>query len=207
MLAVVPWDGAELLDAKEADAQGYLELADWLSRAEKLWNKHKSSAMSLIERWDYHRGLATQLPVAPIRVLYGASGALPVAAVLEAAEAVVEHGLYWSAVTSRAEGQFLACVLNSEAARSRVAHMQARGQWGARHFDKLMFELAIPRFKSTDALHKDLAKAGKHAEAVAAAVELPEGVHFVKARRLIREALAEDGVGERIERLGERLLG
>ena len=54
------------------------------------------------------------------------------------------------------EGHFLAAVLNSEAARSRVAHLQSRGQWGARDFDKVVFELPIPAYDSSSALHQEL---------------------------------------------------
>ncbi len=206
-LAVVPWDGKALLDAGQADAQGYAELAEWMTRAERLWNKHKRGSMSLIEQLDYYGKLTAQFPIAEVRVLYAASGTLPAAAVLMESTAIIEHGLYYGAVESLAEGHFLMSVLNSDAARGRVAHMQARGQWGARHFDKLLFELPIPRFDSKDALHKDLAKAGKRAEATAATVVLPADGHFVKARKLIREALAADGVGEEVEQLVGVLLG
>ena len=206
VLAVVPWDGSSLLDARKADAQGFLELADWLGRAEKVWDKHKSGALSFVEQIDYYGKLSAQFPVPEFRILYTASGTLPAAAMLKDERAVIEHKLYWGKVEEQ-EGYYLCSVLNSEAARTRIAHMQSRGQWGARDIDKLLFEVALPRFNSKDVLHSDVAKAGKQAEAVAAAVVLPEGGHFVKARRLIREALVEDGVGEQIEKLVERLLG
>ena len=41
----------------------------------------------------------------------------------------------------------------------------------------------------------------------AAAVSLPAGLHFVTARRRIREALSKDGVAPAIDRLAEKLLG
>ena len=44
------------------------------------------------------------------------------------------------------------------------------------------------------------------AERVAAAVALPEGCGFQKARRLVRAALDESGVGADVERLIARLL-
>ena len=49
-------------------------------------------------------------------------------------------------VTMISKARYLASILNSETARSRAAAYQARGQWGARHFDKVMFNLPIPRF-------------------------------------------------------------
>ena len=107
----------------------------------------------------------------------------------------------------RAEAQYLEAVLNSETARARVAHLQSRGQWGARDFDKVMFGLPISKFNKNDPVHASLARAARRAERVAGVVDLPEGVHFVRARRLIRDALREDGVAGEIDRLVAELLG
>ena len=84
--------------------------------------------------------------------------------------------------------------------------MQARGQWGARHFDKVMFTLPIPRFDAAVALHNDLAAAAAEAERIAAAFELPESVKFQRARKLIRDALTESGIAPHIDELVARLL-
>lgn len=83
--------------------------------------------------------------------------------------------------------------------------MQSRGQWGARDFDKLMFELPIPLFDSKNALHKEIAQASKRASRVAAKVDIA-GLFFTRARSLIREAVRKDGVAQEIERLIQRLL-
>lgn len=84
--------------------------------------------------------------------------------------------------------------------------MQARGQWGARDFDKVMFNLPIPKFDSSEPLHNDLAAAAAEAERIAAAFELPETVKFQRARRLIRDALTEAGIAPHIGDLVARLL-
>jgi hypothetical protein len=91
-------------------------------------------------------------------------------------------------------------------ARARAAQYQSRGQWGARDFDKVIFNLPIPRFDPKARLHLDLARAAERAEGIAAAVKLPEGVKFQRARGLIRTALAETGVSQEIDRLVARLL-
>ena len=96
-------------------------------------------------------------------------------------------------------------MLTSETARRRVAPLQARGQWGARDFDKVMWTLPIAEFDAANPLHAAIAVAGLRAEAVAAAVPLKEGVYFVTARRRIREALAEDGVAGEIDQAGGRI--
>jgi len=84
--------------------------------------------------------------------------------------------------------------------------MQARGQWGARHFDKVMFNLPIPRFDAAMPLHNDLAAAAGEAEKIAGAFELPEAVKFQRARKLIRDALTETGIAPHIDDLVARLL-
>ena len=120
--------------------------------------------------------------------------------------AVIEHKLYWSSVANENEGLYLASILNSETVRSRTAGLQSRGQWGARDFDKVVFTLPIPAFTPSITLHADLAKAAREAEAVAAAVSLPEKVKFQQARTLIRSALAAAGVASRIEGLVTQVL-
>ena len=138
---VIPWDERTrtVLDAAAARSAGYVHLASWLTAAEGLWESHGRGQMALSDRIDYHGSLAIQMPSAPVRVVYAASGTQPAAAVLRDPGGVVEHKLYWADVEEN-EGHFLAAVLNSEAARSRVAHLQSRGQWGARDFDKVIFE-------------------------------------------------------------------
>ena len=70
-----------------------------------------------------------------------------------------------------------------------------------------MLTLPIPRFDAQDALHLELAAQALRAEEVALAVNLEEGMYFVKARGEIRTALAADGVAGRIDRLVAQLLG
>ena len=77
---------------------------------------------------------------------------------------------------------------------------------GARHFDKLMFELPIPLFNVKDALHQELATAAERAESVAAKVPLKEGTYFVTARKHIRTALHHHGITQEIKELVTRLL-
>ena len=97
--------------------------------------------------------------------------------------------------------------MNSETTRERVESIQARGQWGARHFDKVAFTLPIPVYDKKIALHRDLAAAAEAAERLAAQVPMPENVKFQRARKMIRDALTEAGIAERIDRLVAKLLG
>jgi len=110
-------------------------------------------------------------------------------------------------VSSESEANYLVVVLNSETARSRAERYQSRGQFGARDFDKVIFNLPSPLFNAADPLHRDLAAAGAEAERIASLVEIPEGERFVAARQRVRRALIADGIGTDIEKLVEKLLG
>lgn len=156
---------------------------------------------------EFQRGLSNQFPIPPLRIVYAASGTLPAAIVLRDDRAVIEHKLYWAAPASEDEAWYLAAILNSEAARSRAERFQSRGQFGARDFDKVMFNLPIPVFAEKEGLHREIAAAGAEAERVAASVELIEGEKFQRARRRVREGLTENGVGRDIEKLVDTLLG
>ncbi len=204
---VIPWEpgSKRLLDARAAQEAGYPHLAGWLDTAEGLWDTHGAGRMTFVEQLDYFGKLSVQFPAPSVRVICAASGTLPAAAVLSDNEAVLEHALYWAAVSKR-EAYYVTAILNSEAARSRVAAMQARGQWGARHFDKLMFELPIPLFNVNDPLHRKLAAAAARAAKIAASVPLKEGIYFVTARKHIRTALHDHGIAQEIEELVTRLL-
>ena len=207
-MGVIPWDPQfGLLDAASAGLAGYAYLAAWLSKAEGLWNENRRrDRLSFVERLDYHRGLVSQLPTPKLRVIYSASGTLMAAAVLADDAAAIEHKLYWAPARSLAEAHYLIAVLNSEAARRRVASLQSRGQLGARDFDKVMWTLPIAEFAAANPLHAAIAAAGHRAETVAAQVPLEEGVYFITARRQVRSALAEDGVAGEIDSLVEELL-
>jgi hypothetical protein len=162
--------------------------------------------MTLVGRWNYHNELGAQFPINPLRVVYAKAGSQPAACLLCDGRGVIDHMLYWMAPASEAEARFLIGILNSETARGRAEQYQARGQFGARHFDKVIFNLPIPRFDAREKLHLTLAEAAAQAEKVAAAVELPEGVKFQRARGLVRAALAEAGVSQRIDGLVTKLI-
>lgn len=196
-----------VLDAQAAANRGYSGLHGYLSAAESVWNENsESGTMKLVQRWNYHNELGAQFPIPEFRVVYAASGTIPAACALRQSSAVIEHGLYWASATTQAECDYLVSILNSETARERVAALQARGQWGARHFDKVVFTLPIPPFDSSIPLHVELAEAAREAERFASTVAIPESVKFQRARKLIRDALIADGIVPRIEMMVARLL-
>ncbi|MBE3602350.1 N-6 DNA methylase [bacterium] len=202
--AIIPWDGKKLLDASTARKSGLTGLSDWLTKAEEVWRENRSSEMTLIEQLNYQNKLVTQFPINRRRVVYTKSGTHQVAALIENLQAVVENRLYWLHVSSEETGNYIVAVLNSEVIRKLVAPQQSRGQWGPRDFDKLL-AAAVPRFDSSNPLHAEIAQAGERAAEVAKSVDLPESMHFIRARKVIREALKKDGIADEIEKLVAKL--
>ena len=206
---VIPWDeeNEELLDAGKAGEEGYPKLAAWLKTTEELWEEHKRSQLSHQERIDFHNELSCQFPIAPIRVVYTKAGSNLAAAVIRNDQAIIDHKLYWAATKSRKEAKYLCAILNSEALRTKVARYQSQGQWGARDFDKYVFNLPIPRFDDGKPLHRQLARAAGKAEEVAESVEHTEGEYFIRTRQRIRCTLGKQGIARKLEALASKLLG
>lgn len=206
--AVIPVnsDGA-VLDARAALDRGHDGLADWMRKSEKVWDLNcESGEMKLAQRWNYHGELSSQFPQPKLRVVYAKAGSILAACFIHDTSFVIDHKLYWAPVASEGEARYLSAVLNSETTRARAEKWQSRGQFGARDFDKVVFNLPIPRFDSKDGLHVALAKQAGKAEKIAAAVDLPEGVKFQRARKIVRDALIESGVSGEIDALVAQLL-
>lgn len=204
--------GSSILDSATADAQGHRGLAGWLRDAEGKWNQHSnkkadgSPRTTLTHSLNHLRKLSVQAGRPPIRVLYTKAGTRLSACWIEDDDIVVDHKAYWAAANSREEAAYLAAILNTQIVLDRVKDLQPVGQRDPRDFDNLVWTLPIPEFDPADAVHTDLAAAAVRAAEIAARVELPEDAHFTTKRRMIRQALAEDGVAETIERLVDALL-
>ncbi|GIX20292.1 MAG: BseRI endonuclease [Erythrobacter sp.] len=196
----------EMLSATGAANIGHHYLADWMQKAETLWNQHGKGKRTFVEQLNYINQLSSQFPIAPLRVVYAKAGTQPAACLIRDGRAVIDHNLYWMKPASEDEAYYLLAILNSETTRALAEQYQSRGQFGARHFDKVIWNLPIPTFDPRDQLHRDLAAAGRRAEAVAADVTLVETEKFQRARRRVRDGLIEAGVAAQIETLVENLL-
>jgi len=141
-----------------------------------------------------------------MRVLYTKAGTRLSAARVAANDTVVDHKAYWAPARSAEEAGYLVALLNSAAVLAKITDLQPHGQRDKRDFDNLVWTLPIPEYDPAEPLHRDLAAAASHAEAIAAAVPLADAQHFTAKRRAIRAALAEDGVAAEIEALVDALL-
>ncbi len=204
ILSVLPLGADRLLT--QSEIAEYPGLAEWWSKAEKAWeaNKVANDTSDLLTRIDYHAQLSAQVPIASQRVVYTKSGNSLAAARVEDPSAVIDHVLYWSPVATVAEGRYLTGILNSSALLTRVAPLQSRGLFGARHFDKNVFYVAFGPYDSANADHVELVNLVEQAETVAAGA--PIAPAFRTTRRNIRKALADAGLIEKIEAAVSRVL-
>ena len=209
---VVPMEDRAILTSAGADARGYRGLAAWLRDAEGKWNEYSNKAtdgsprVTLAQSLNHLQKLTAQAARSPVRVVYPASGTRLSACWLEDDDVIVDKDAYWAVANCLEEAAYVVAILNTAIVLERVRDLQPVGQRDPRHFDNLVWTLPIPEFDGAEALHVDLAAAALHAFAVAARVELPDTAHFTAKRRLIRQALVDDGVAETIERLVDALL-
>jgi len=204
-LGVIPWDGTTLRATTTDRLDQYPGLAAWWRTAEKVWDRHRTSTMTLLDQVDYRRKLAAQLPGLPQRVVYTKSGMYLAAAYVDDQRAVIDHKLYWAPVAGPEEGRYLTGVLNSDALLKLVRPLQGRGEHNPRDFDKYVWQMPIPLYDPTQPLHRDLVDLAERAEQVAAAVELSTQ-SFQALRRRVRQALEADGVATDLDTAVHALL-
>ena len=201
--AVIPWNAErrELMDSNMAASRGFPRLCQWLERAETLWHENGRRRRTLIDQYDYFHQLTAQFPIEPIRVVYTKAGTNLAAALIRDDKAVIDQALYWAAVESLDEADYLCSILNSEALRAGVERYQAQGQWGARHFDKYIFNLPIPRYDSSNDLHRELVAQSRLAKLAARSIPVQEGEYFTRIRKRIRDDISERGIAGTLDNL------
>jgi SAM-dependent methyltransferase len=196
--AVLPLEGNKILDSNNPHLGFYPDLEKWWGEVEKLWNAHRSTDnLTLAEQLDYRSKLTQQLPLAPLRLVYGASGMHVVAALVETPNSIVEHGLYWGAITSHAEGWYLCAILNCPELTQLVRPLMSYGK-DERHIDKHVWKLPIPLYDPDNPVHRRLAELGHQEAQLVASLDMNEQRYFVSLRQDVREALAAGSGAEEI---------
>ncbi|MCA1545022.1 N-6 DNA methylase [Bradyrhizobium sp. NBAIM32] len=205
LLAVIPWDGRELLKGDSLDL--YPGLARWWRSAERTWEANRKSAtLSLAEQLNYRNKLTDQAITSSTRVVYSASGMYLSACRITDTRTIIDKNLYWASCSTEEEGWYLVAILNSPLVTERVRPLQARGEHNPRHFDKHIWKLPIPEYNSENDTHIRLAQAGAAAEQFVRTLPLPSGVRFESVRRLVREALVTSRLGSTIDALVNQII-
>jgi hypothetical protein len=205
LLAVVPCSSSEALAGPEK-IDLYPGLSQWWEQAERIWEQHRSSErLSLMEQLDYQSKLTKQLPIPPLRIVYNASGMHLCAAKTTFRRAIISKSLYWASVAMEEEANYLCAILNSSVMTDFARPFMSYGK-DERHFDKLIWQLPIPRFDAKDRLHRKLVELANQAEAIAGAQAIDPDLHFAAARRNIRDAINTSGPGIAINEIVYEML-
>ncbi len=223
--AVLPLRSGEHEIPRDKNDVGGIRLSglDWRVRdrwqtISRLWedNKARANKLNLVGRLDYHREMSAQLQWQedpddrPVRVVYSSSGE-PTAAVLADDDAIVDYTLFWVACRNAQEANYLMAVINSNTLYEAVSALMPKGLFGARHLQKHLWRLPIPQFDSNNAMHREVAMAGK-AAATAAARRLANlrkargNVSVTVVRRELRAWLKLSKQGKAVEDAVGKLL-
>jgi hypothetical protein len=204
MLAVLPCTTRGLLPPEEIEL--YPGLQHWWNQTTEIWEEHRSSErLSLTDQIDFQSKLSKQLPIAPLRVVYNKSGMHICAAKLKSPNALITHGLYWCAVTSETEADFICAILNAPITTELTRPLMSYGK-DERDIHKHVWELPIPKFDRSNQVHQRISELGSKLEKVAAKFELNEELHFAATRRHIRDVLIATAEGQELNDLTFDLL-
>ncbi|MYH42398.1 MAG: N-6 DNA methylase [Acidimicrobiaceae bacterium] len=211
--------GAASMPRKADGSFDYLRVGERVRRRwrtiEQFWEQNRSghNKLSLLDQIDFLGKLESQLQVHDARLLYATSGH-PTAAALVGSPAIVDSSLYRIDCSGLAEACFLVAVINSQTLAHAVRPYMPKGQFGARHLHKHLWQLPVPAYDPKLALHRELAVAG-HQATYQATERLrrferqrrAEGrtVTNAAARAELRAWLDASAIGHRIEALVGRL--
>ena len=175
--AALPFKRGEHRIPTDKKGEGGIRLGDLERRMRDRWrtisrlwedNKAKANKLNLVERLDYHGELTAQLSWQedpedrPVRVVYSSSGE-PTAAILPGVTDLVENVLFWVPCKDIEEASYLMAIINSVSLYAMVFSMMPKGLFGARHLHKHLWKLPVPAFEASNALHLEIAEAGRAA--------------------------------------------
>ena len=225
--AVLPVRRGEYEIPTDTDGPGGIRLGGlerraryWWQTISRMWDTNKATAnkLNLYGQLNYYGKLSGQLEwqqehnSRAVRILYAGSGQ-PTAALLQDDAAIIDYTLFWITCKNMDEANYLLAIINSQALYEAVQPLMPKGQFGARHLQKHLWKLPIPEFDAGDALHCEVAEAGRLA-AIGAQHRLAElrterGARLTVtiARRELRAWLRGGAEGARVEGAVEELLG
>lgn len=200
LLAVIPCSSSGLLTPREIDL--HPGLRNWWAQAELVWENNRAAAtrLSLMEQLDYQSKMGKQLPVAPFRVVYNASGMHLAASKVRNNRAIITKSLYWAAFREEDEADYLCAILNSSATTELVRPLMSYGK-DERHVDKHLWQLPIPPYDREDPTHQELVSLSRQASDISNACLLDPTLHFAARRRKIRQLIENSQPGNRISEI------
>jgi len=195
----------DVLDPLKSQIDRWPGVADWMRRAQELWTSNQSGSLTLIQQIDHMRKLTQQVPIPPVRVVYAKAGMHLCAAVLTDQRVVIDHKLYWAAVSSRLEANYLVGILNSPSLTELVRPLMSYGK-DERDIDKNVWKLPIPQFDPDDDQHVLIANSAKDLTREIAQLEFTSK-YFVTIRKNIRAHLANLPQGQKLDKAVQDLMG
>jgi len=182
--------------------EGYREFGRWMKQAEGIWQEKrgsKASKQTVYERLDYQRELTRQVLSRRHLVLYNAAGTNVSAACFDresyALPLLIEHKLYWLAVSDQDEADYLAAFLNAKAANDGIKPFQSTGLMGERDIEKKLLDLPIPTYDHANVQHRELSDLGRRAREGASAMachrDFPGVSTLARKRSFVRSHLGE----------------
>jgi hypothetical protein len=208
-----------LLDVDELRKRGYVLMADWLEKTQKIWEK-KATKRSLTQypriiSWiNYMNKLTSQNPGKRYILLYNKSGANVVSCVVDKQNlnpifvdkiAIKPRGFVADTETmyyetdDEDEAHYLCAILNSAVINNAVKPYRSE-----RDIVRRPFMIPIPKFDLNNPIHKELAELSKTCHKKLSTLEFTK-----KSTKSIRDyirALIKEEI-EQIDRLVSQLLG
>jgi hypothetical protein len=216
--------GYRLLDVDALRNRGFVLMAEWLEKAQRLWGENATERSlrdypRIISWLDYMGKLTSQNPRKRYVVLYNASGAniascvvdkhsLPDFQVLNARIRpkcfIAYSKTFFLETDSEGEAHFICSILNSNVINYAIKPLQPRGLFGEREIQRRPFMFPIPKFNENEQLHIKLAELSKKCHAKVASITFTRrGTAGLRkeAREAVKEEIAE------IDKLVSQLLG
>lgn len=184
--------------------------ATWFEKCDKLHAKKAGVERgTLFESLNYNNKLLVQNPSARRWVVFNAAGTNVSAAIVENTSLFwADQRTYWYCPTSKAEGDFLAAILNAPSLNTIIKPFQSVGLAGERDIHKKILEL-LPKYDNSNADMVKISGLGNQAKvAVEEILGSLKGKGIVTKRKVTRDhiqpilALIDEAVKELIQLKG-----
>jgi hypothetical protein len=210
-------NGYRLLDINALRSRGFPHMADWLEKAQKLWEERRTKKaetrfQKVIDRLDYNNLLSIQNPQRRYIIIYNASGTnisscvvdrqfLPEFQILQTSLPprgyVVDSKSFHYETNDENEAHFICSILNSNVLNEAIKPLQPRGLYGERDIQRRPFMFPIPKFNEKDPKHLELAKISKQCH------DTLRSKRFTRKSTAGRRSEARKILGKEIERIDE----